>query len=489
MAIDPLVRVLLACSVVLISLFVILAIRYSGPLFPTEIPTSYTMPWASFLPVAPLLMIVVMWFAYFSFKVLAATGLPKASPQVTMVVLSVIAIGMIIRFVYFPHISGDYWHFIRQWVNEIRLNGIQGVITSGADYNMSYMYIMWVIARLPVADLGLVKLVSVVGDVLLALGAMSLASHLAKDDRYRKLISIVTLGLVWLLPTVVMNSSWWGQTDAIYTGFVVWSLYFALQRRPHLAVIMVSVAFAFKLQTVFFLPVGAVLLFCGLLKVRHLLWFPLVNIVISLPAIIRGIPFEHVFGVYINQAGLRAHSLTNNAPSVWGLFTWETLHADAQRVSMLRTLSISSAFAFLVLMLLVAWIHRKRMSDSTVLVFSVLITLGTPFLLPQMHDRYFFTAEIFAVVLAVTAISRFKAPIYVLPLMVTAASLFAYQNYLRLAGFPVGEPVTVLPGFQGVPMVYGAVLNLMALIFSAYLLWKSIQADRASEHPAPVLIA
>ena len=41
------------------------------------------------------------------------------------------------------------------------------------------------------------------------------------------------------------------------------------------------------------------------------------------------------------------------------------------------------------------------MNDRTVLALSLLFAIGIPFLLPHMHDRYFYAGDVLTVVLAV----------------------------------------------------------------------------------------
>ena len=74
-----------------------------------------------------------------------------------------------------------------------------------------------------------------------------------------------------LLPTVVMNSSIWGQCDAIYVTFCVGSVYFLIKKRPWLAAAFFGVAFTFKLQAIFFLPVLVMVLIVNRHRLRSLL--------------------------------------------------------------------------------------------------------------------------------------------------------------------------------------------------------------------------
>ena len=78
-------------------------------------------------------------------------------------------------------------------------------------------------------------------------------------------------------------------------------------------------------------------------------------------------------------------------------------------------------------LLAVAWVNRERLGDRAVIALALLFAIGIPFLLPHMHDRYFYAADILSVVLA-----------YAMPALWLAApltqfaSLLGYHAYLKM---------------------------------------------------------
>ena len=46
-----------------------------------------------------------------------------------------------------------------------------------------------------------------------------------------KIYSILTYGLILVIPPVLVNSSMWGQCDSIYTTFILISLYYLLDKK------------------------------------------------------------------------------------------------------------------------------------------------------------------------------------------------------------------------------------------------------------------
>ena len=103
---------------------------------------------------------------------------------------------------------------------------------------------------MPLFDLYLIKWVTVCFDFLLALVMMRASGHLAGRQT-----AVPVFLIVLSLPTVLLDGACWAQCDPVYITFVVLSLYALSTDRPYLSAISLSVAFAFKLQTIFFFPV------------------------------------------------------------------------------------------------------------------------------------------------------------------------------------------------------------------------------------------
>src|SRR5436853_614759 len=61
--------------------------------------------------------------------------------------------------------------------------------------------------------------------------------------------------LMLSIPTLLINSMLWGQSDAVYAAGVVMCLYFILTDKPLAAVLAFSFAISVKLQAIFFAPV------------------------------------------------------------------------------------------------------------------------------------------------------------------------------------------------------------------------------------------
>ena len=185
-----------------------------------------------------------------------------------------------------------------------------------------------------------------------------------------------------------------------------------------------ALSFGFKLQAVFILPVYAVLWMYGKFNWKHFIIFPAAYIVLVLPAVLLGRPFIETVTLYFGQTGSIGSGLNYNSPSVYAFFQYtlpEQYNALASRCG------IAGAFVYMAAVLLVCFVKRRQLSDDAVLGAAVLLAIGIPFLLPHMHDRYFFCADILSLVLAFAAPWSTAAA-----LLVQFASLLGYHAYLKM---------------------------------------------------------
>ncbi|MBR1470024.1 MAG: DUF2029 domain-containing protein, partial [Lachnospiraceae bacterium] len=109
---------------------------------------------------------------------------------------------------------------------------------------------------------------------------------------------------VLFLPTVVMNSSMWGQCDSIYSSFCILALIFLLKKSYRRAYIMLGIAFSFKLQTVFIIPFF--LTYYSVKKDHSIflyLWTVLVLELSGIPSYLMGRDISAPFQIYFFQVG------------------------------------------------------------------------------------------------------------------------------------------------------------------------------------------
>ena len=311
--------------------------------------------------------------------------------RVVCVLLLALALGL--RALLFDYETLDYLNFLSRWVEFFREHG-----------GLSAM-------RYPI------KLLSTLSDVLLAWSVLLLCSRFTKS-RPRLLAAFFT---TLFLPTVFLNSAVWGQCDSLYVAPLLLGIWCALSGRPVTSMILAAVAFGFKLQAVFILPVYAVFLMCGKLNWKHLFVFPATYLVLVLPAVCLGRPLWETVTLYFGQTGSIGSGLNYNSPSIFAVFT----NIKDQQAA--AVVAVILAFFYMLNLLAVAFANRKKLNDRAILALCLLFAIGIPFLLPHMHERYFYGADILSLVLA------FSVPVYFpAALLVQFASLLGYHAYLKM---------------------------------------------------------
>ena len=325
------------------------------------------------------------------------------------------ALALVIRASLLDYQSDDYLTFLAPWTQFFRDNGgFAALRYSLGNYNPPYMYFLALFSYFDISELYLIKLLSVLFDVLLAWACMKLLG-LYTDSR-AKLLGVFLA--VLYLPTVVINGAYWAQCDSIYAFFGLFALYLGLRGRGCASMVSLAACFAFKLQAVFIIPVFFILLLAKRIRWRELLVFPAAYIVFMLPALIAGRPFIETMTLYFSQAGTVGDAMNYNAPSLTSMFRWS---GNTEGPSMLL---IAAAFALVLAAYAVAAVKRRALDYTVILGFALLLAMGIPFLLPHMHDRYFFIAGVLALVLAFRDVRFFPVP-----LLAELASLHCYYAY------------------------------------------------------------
>lgn len=345
------------------------------------------------------------------------------------------ALAFALRYLAFDYETLDYRNFLHPWCEFFRNNGgFKALATPVGNYNIPYLYFLAFFSYLPIRDLYLIKLLSVFFDVLLAWGCALLLGRVTRSVP-RRLACYFT---VLLLPTVLLNGALWGQCDGVYVALAVLAIYLALADKPVGSMLCITLAFGFKLQAVFVMPIYAVFLMQGKIKWKHLAIFPAAYVLLVLPAVLLGRPFLDTITLYFNQTGSIGSGLNYNSPSIFAIF-WQLSEPEPA-----STIAIAAAFLYTVNLLAAAWVNRRRLTDKAVIALALLFAIGIPFLLPHMHDRYFYAADILSVVFA------FAIPVLCLAAPLTQfASLLGYHAYLKMRYL--------------LPMRYGSAALILAL--------------------------
>ena len=359
---------------------------------------------------------------------------------------ALVAAAVLLRLLCRDYVSGDFTDYVGRWISFFRENGRWAALKEPiGDYNVMYQYILILISYFRGSGLYLVKLVSVAFDFVLAAGCAACLKAMGTDALRRRLCFCAVL----LMPTVVLNGAFWGQCDSVYTALAVWSVCFLMREKNYASMAFLALAFSFKLQTVFVMPVFFMALICRRLRLREIFVFPAVLLLTCLPAVLCGKPLADIIGVYLRQTG-EYPLMSMNAPTLARLLRLSDYSPVAEKLLILLAgaLVLAAAFGF-----------RKKFTPRAVPELCLMFSLGVPFLLPHMHERYFYFAAAFGLICA------FGAGLRYLPALIfaEAASLICYLRYF---GYITGHGSVVTAYLCGCTAV--SLFMLAALAVSVF---------------------
>lgn len=438
----------------------------------------------------------------------AATGEPAAAVPsgrrrpVPVVLVILLVAGLAARLPMLTEQSGDYRAFLLPWYDHLlQAGGFAGLADSFSNDNTPYLALLAALTYLPVDPLVGVKAISIVFDVLLALVAYKIVREVRPTARW---LPVTAFGATFLLPTVMLNSAWWAQCDSIYASLCLGSLYLLLRRQTALACVLFGLAFAFKLQALFFLPALVVLVLVNRQRVRGLVLVPVTFVAALVPAWLAGRSLASQLWVYPAQisnpsdagggaarpggggfggggrggggfgvdtpgggggGATSTHSFTHNAPT-W--YSW--LPADASTTWTWVGLGIAAAVALVFAGWLLA--RRRRLTTQEMVLVAATMSLVVPLLLPEMHERYFYLGEVLAVV-AIFVDRRFL----VVAALMQIATLSTYWTSL--------QSTRTLP--LGTAAVFVLAAAVGATVILALRLRRHLEHDEALAPASPEL--
>jgi len=354
-------------------------------------------------------------------------------------------LALLVRFSLLDFESGDYRNNLSHWYDFIRVHGgFKALGHNFSNYTPPYLYFMTLVTFLPIPKLYAIKLISILFDFFAAT-----VTYFIVDLRYKgKVLPLLSFVCILFAPTVFFNSSLWGQCDIIYTTGLLLSIYFLLKRKTLAAMILYSLAFSFKFQSVFLLPLLLILCLKEEIPFKYLLLIPIIFGLAISPCILLGRPWVELFLIYPNQTTTYS-VLTANAPN---LYQW----LPNQYFPLLGKAGIFFAIMIVLTFCFIAYRGNVRMGEETIIKISLISVLIIPFSVPQMHERFFFPADVISIIYA------FYFPKYFyLPFLVGFSSFFSYLPFL-FGNSPF--PLIFLP----IPILITIILSTMDLTRSLY---------------------
>ena len=364
--------------------------------------------------------------------------------------LNVLILGVIVRLPWIYYISGDYILYLKPWYYTIVDEGLAVWEWAFSNYNAPYLYLL-ALATIYLPNLSpliVVKAISIIFDFVLAFFVYKCVRFKYKQSvTFPCLAALVAL----LAPFVVLNSSAWGQNDSIYTAFLIACLYALLRERQAWAFIAFGLSFSIKSQAMFLAPLFLWLLMKKRVKLRYLFPSLLVYLVLLIPAWFMGRPLGELLLIYFNQISYYGR-LSQRAPNP---YQWIPDHYY-------HWYPVGIVFTIFSVLVVAFFVYKSRVDITpNVLVYlATFSTLIVPFLLPMMHDRYFYPASVIAIVFAFYVPKYWYAPV--------------------VAGLV--STLTIFPNLYKMTPVPLPLLAVFLLVLVAVLGWKLM---RTLAHQAP----
>lgn len=330
-----------------------------------------------------------------------AAGPPSA--WTTVLILSAIGV---LAFALYPHLlavhSGDVDRWFAPWVATILEDGPirslaepMRILVDGAhgygNYNPPYLYLLIAgsLAHPMLGPFGIVKLVAIAGVLF---SAACLYPLLRAFLPVRP--ALIAAASVILLPTPVLNGPLWGQIDTVWVGFAAVAVAAAIAERPASMLLAFGAAVAFKLQAV---VIGPFLLYMAIsrrIPLRLLILPAVAYVALVTPAWLAGRPAWELATIYLEQ-GQTYRWLSMNAPNPWAFV--QHLHLLSYDTGVVVGLTATTLAGLAIGALAL----RRRLEGADLLLLALLSAALMPYLLPKMHERYFFLADLLAFALAV----------------------------------------------------------------------------------------
>lgn len=347
-----------------------------------------------------------------------------------------LSVGVAAHLFLWPYVGKDFADFLQPWFDHIVATGpVEAFATPFSDYAPPYLYLLAATTLLaPVAStFALVKLLSLFCAALLAGACHNLLRAAGARDAARG------AALIAATPTVLLNVGLLAQCDSLYVAALVMAAAAAIKGRPATLLAWFGLAISIKAQAAFLGPFVLGWLLSN--RVSPYLWLigPAATLATLLPAALAGWPWSDLLTIYLRQAG-EYPALALDAPNLWQIA--QALPGFPASAAKGPTLLLAAAAGTM----LAAAMSRSRLSPNATLPLALLSALLIPGLLPMMHERYFFAADIFALLLAII---RRDADSWKL------AALVQFGSFAAVGAYVVG-----VPGFAAL----GAVAMIVATV-------------------------
>ncbi|MCW4030000.1 MAG: glycosyltransferase family 39 protein [Candidatus Bathyarchaeota archaeon] len=389
----------------------------------------------------------------------------------------VLAVSALVRVLLFP-LQGYQTdtNCFTSWFSTATTYGIHDFYQNAgfADYPPFNVYIFWFFGSLAnAANLSMAAMVKVVPNLFDLATGLLIYMFVRRQATFK--VALLSTALYVFNPAVIYNAAVWGQYDAVYTFFLVLSLFLALKDKPEAAAITFALGILVKPQGIALAPLLILLIYMKS-NVKRLLTsiaaFALMVLLVAAPfEWTGGNPITFLSNIYFGAYG--GYAVTSaNAFNLWGLVGLWASDAGGLFIVGWALFGVATTFTLFVLY------KRFGFSGDYLAIFAAFMLLFSFFMLPtRIHERYMFPAiSMLAIMFPLLKKTR-------LLYGVLTATLFVNEAYV------LNALVAAYPGFadlRGDPVVLAvSVINLLMLVYAVYLMWNELKGQGwLKAHPA-----
>ena len=290
-------------------------------------------------------------------------------------------------------LSGDMDTFLLSWYDQMKeAGGLPGLREQIGDYNILYQTFIALMTYVPLNPMTMFKAFSIAFDFLMAFTAAYFVSRFSDKPLFGRTFNAV-LTVVLFMPTVVLNSAYWGQCDSMYAFCILAAVCFMYKDKYLLSFVFLGLSFAFKLQTIIVLPF---FIACYIVKKRFSIVMFFVTLLSfwgsGIMAYIFGRDWLSPFKVYIDQTSTYK-CMYMQSRSIWWVFGNE--YPDFGGFAIMLTAALCGIGIYMIAD------KRVRIEKNGEFFAAVAWFAWTCiFFLPNMHDRYSYPLDILLIVLA-----------------------------------------------------------------------------------------
>lgn len=384
--------------------------------------------------------------------------------------VSLIMMGLMARFAVFEMMSGDYETAFADWMVEIRNCHAAGIPYTGVepggadhlstfDYNCLYQYLLIFLNLFNNGggnDMFLVKMSDCIFDIVAAVTVFRIMYEMTHDTHK----SVMAMGVILVIPTMLLNSAAWAQNDAIYTSFLLLSFLSFIKKRDVRTWLYFAIAFCWKQQALFFAPVLIIAWLRNKTKIRYALLVPAMYVLVIIPATIAGafVPekvtvsiealtdtgnvswisdfaatgdtlvlepvgrtFGSLLGIYGHQVSMFSR-LTMNYPNIYTI-----IYSDINKELRQMIITCGEFVTIMLLGVLAFYLYNRKFKDSRLFYLTLVVFVSqlVVYCLPCMHERYGYVAEVFAFIYGMFGFKRLCIAI-----MLQGITLVTYTRFL-----------------------------------------------------------